>query len=76
MAVIAAKCPRYKVTVVEINKGKIDHRNSDSLPIYELGLDGIVKARRTFQPESEDLPRMDPPHRSCRRHTRNAHCRS
>jgi len=39
MAVIAAKCPQYKVTVVDINPRRIAAWNSDILPIYEPGLD-------------------------------------
>jgi UDPglucose 6-dehydrogenase len=46
MAMIAFKCPQYKVTVVDINPERIAQWNSDELPIYEPGLDEIVKARR------------------------------
>ncbi|MCD6305735.1 MAG: nucleotide sugar dehydrogenase [Deltaproteobacteria bacterium] len=46
MAVIANKCPQYKVTVVDINPDRIARWNSDELPIYEPGLEEIVKARR------------------------------
>jgi len=46
MAMIAAKCPRYKVTVVDINPARIAAWNSDSLPIYELGLDVLVQKTR------------------------------
>lgn len=46
MAVIADKCLEYKVTVVDIDHEKIDRWNSDTLPIYEPGLDEIVKRRR------------------------------
>ncbi len=46
MAVIADKCPEYKVTLVDIDHEKIDKWNSDELPIYEPGLDEIVKRRR------------------------------
>jgi UDPglucose 6-dehydrogenase len=46
MAMIAFKCPHYKVTVVDINPDRIAEWNSDTLPIYEPGLDEIVKARR------------------------------
>jgi len=46
MAMIAFKCPQYKVTVVDINPDRIAQWNSDDLPIYEPGLDEIVKARR------------------------------
>jgi len=46
MAMIAHKCPRYRVTVVDINQERIAQWNSDTLPIYEPGLDEIVKATR------------------------------
>ncbi len=46
MAVIAAKCPQYKVTVVDINEKRIREWESEKLPIYEPGLDNIVKKAR------------------------------
>jgi UDPglucose 6-dehydrogenase len=46
MAMIAAKCPRYKVTVVDINPARIAAWNSDSLPIYEPGMDELVQNTR------------------------------
>ena len=46
MAMIACKCPQYKVTVVDVNPARISEWNSDSLPIYEPGLDKIVQAVR------------------------------
>jgi UDPglucose 6-dehydrogenase len=46
MAIIAHKCPHYKVTVVDINPTRIAEWNSDDLPIYEPGLDNIVKSTR------------------------------
>ncbi len=46
MSVIADKCPDYKVTLVDIDHKKIDKWNSDKLPIYEPGLDEIVKRKR------------------------------
>jgi len=46
MAMIACKCPRYRVTCADINAEKIAAWNSDELPIYEPGLDEIVKATR------------------------------
>ncbi|MCC6550499.1 MAG: nucleotide sugar dehydrogenase [Ignavibacteriaceae bacterium] len=46
MVVIAAKCPDYKITVVDINQERINAWNSDNLPIYEPGLDEIVKQVR------------------------------
>lgn len=46
MAMIAYKCPQYKVTVVDINPDRIRAWNSESLPIYEPGLDQIVHTVR------------------------------
>jgi UDPglucose 6-dehydrogenase len=46
MAMIAAKCPHLKVTVVDINEARIAAWNSDDLPIYEPGLDEVVRAAR------------------------------
>jgi UDPglucose 6-dehydrogenase len=45
-AMIANKCPNIRVTVVDMNKEKIDEWNSDTLPIYEPGLEEIVKRCR------------------------------
>src|SRR5690606_36668866 len=46
MAMIARKCPDYKITVVDINKARIDAWNSPNIPIYEPGLDELVFASR------------------------------
>ncbi|MCJ7616650.1 MAG: nucleotide sugar dehydrogenase, partial [Desulfobacterales bacterium] len=46
MAMIAYKCPQYKITIVDINHNRIAEWNSDNLPIYEPGLDEIVKTAR------------------------------
>jgi len=46
MAMIAYKCPDFRVTVVDINHDRIDAWNSDELPVYEPGLDAIVKKTR------------------------------
>jgi UDPglucose 6-dehydrogenase len=46
LAMIAYKCPQYKVTVVDINPTRIAQWNSDELPIYEPGLEEIVKTSR------------------------------
>ena len=43
MAMIALKCPQYKVTVVDINEQRIKDWQSDNLPIYEPGLLEVVK---------------------------------
>ncbi|KPA13206.1 UDP-glucose 6-dehydrogenase [Candidatus Magnetomorum sp. HK-1] len=42
MAIIAQKCPDYKITVVDINPERINQWNSNNLPIYEPGLHEIV----------------------------------
>ncbi len=46
MAMIAYKCPQYKVTVADVDHERIAQWNSDDLPIYEPGLDEIVKVAR------------------------------
>lgn len=46
MAMIAMRCPHYKITVVDINDEKIARWNSNELPIYEPGLDEIVREVR------------------------------
>jgi len=46
MAMIAYKCPDYRITVVDVNSSRIDAWNSDELPVYEPGLDRIVKKTR------------------------------
>ena len=46
MAMIAHKCPEHRVTVVDINQARIDAWNSESLPVYEPGLDAIVAENR------------------------------
>ena len=46
MAIIALHCPHIKVIVADINKRQIEKWNSDVLPIYEPGLDDVVKATR------------------------------
>ncbi|MEI7478637.1 MAG: nucleotide sugar dehydrogenase [bacterium] len=46
MAMIAKKCPDYKVIVADINPQRIAEWNSDDLPIYEPGLDEVVKGAR------------------------------
>lgn len=48
MAMIAHKCPQYKVTVVDIDKDKIDRWNTEQLPIFEPGLDRLVKETRNM----------------------------
>ena len=49
MAVFASKCPNINFTVVDIDKDRINKwNNSDlnDLPIYEPGLDEIIKNTR------------------------------
>ena len=46
MAMIAAQCPDYRVTVVDINPQRIAAWNSENLPIYEPGLDELVRQSR------------------------------
>eukprot|EP00294_Goniomonas_avonlea_P008995 CAMPEP_0114550630 /NCGR_PEP_ID=MMETSP0114-20121206/6172_1 /TAXON_ID=31324 /ORGANISM="Goniomonas sp, Strain m" /LENGTH=436 /DNA_ID=CAMNT_0001735409 /DNA_START=67 /DNA_END=1377 /DNA_ORIENTATION=- len=46
MAMIALKCPHIKVTVVDINEARIAAWNSDDLPIFEPGLEEIVRQVR------------------------------
>merc|ERR1719336_2002208 len=45
-ATIALKCPHVKVTIVDLNEARIAAWNSEDLPIYEPGLDEVVKACR------------------------------
>lgn len=46
MAKIAQKCPEIEVTVVDMNASRIAAWNSDHLPIFEPGLDDVVKMAR------------------------------
>jgi UDPglucose 6-dehydrogenase len=46
MAMIAYKCPHFRITVVDINATRIAEWNSDELPIYEPRLNEIVRAQR------------------------------
>lgn len=46
MAVIALKCPKIEVAVVDISVSRIAAWNSDQLPIYEPGLEDVVKQCR------------------------------
>jgi len=46
MAVIAAKCPDCKVTVVDINAERIRAWGTDQLPIFEPGLLAVVREAR------------------------------
>ena len=46
MAMIALKAPDIQVTVVDMNPARIAAWNSDNLPVYEPGLDDVVKQCR------------------------------
>ena len=46
MAMIAYKCHDVEVCVLDINESRIAAWNSEDLPVYEPGLEDIVKARR------------------------------
>lgn len=46
MAMIAKQCPDIEVHVVDLNQARIDQWNSDDLPVYEPGLDEIVREAR------------------------------
>ena len=46
MAMIAKNCPEITVVVVDINEHRIAAWNSETLPIYEPGLDEVVKGCR------------------------------
>lgn len=46
MAMIAAKCPDIEVNVVDPNEARIAEWNSDTLPVYEPGLDELVRGSR------------------------------
>jgi UDPglucose 6-dehydrogenase len=46
MAVIAMKCPQYKVSVVDLSEARIDAWKTDNLPIYEPGLLEVVREAR------------------------------
>ena len=58
MAMIAKQCPDIPVHVVDLNQKRIDAWNSDHLPIYEPGLDDVVKEARgrnlTFSTRVDD----------------------
>jgi UDPglucose 6-dehydrogenase len=46
MSVIAQNCPQHRVVVVDINEARVAAWQSDRLPIYEPGLDEIVRRTR------------------------------
>src|SRR5512147_699304 len=46
MAVIAKNCPEHRFVVVDINEAKINAWQSENLPIFETGLDEVVRCAR------------------------------
>jgi UDPglucose 6-dehydrogenase len=46
MAVIAKHCPQHRIVVVDIDEKRISAWQSDQLPIYEPGLDEVVRCSR------------------------------
>jgi UDPglucose 6-dehydrogenase len=46
MAVIADRCPETRVVVVDSSEARIDGWNSSELPVFEPGLDAIVRKAR------------------------------
>src|SRR6476469_3832084 len=46
LAVIADRCPDVRVTVTDVNSERIAAWNSDRLPIFEPGLDDVVRRSR------------------------------
>jgi len=46
MAIIALKAPDIEVKVVDMNAARIAEWNSDTLPVYEPGLDEVVREAR------------------------------
>jgi UDPglucose 6-dehydrogenase len=46
MSMIALKCPDIEVVVLDINEARIKAWNGDDLPIFEPGLDEVVKECR------------------------------
>ena len=46
MAMIAAKCPDIRVDVVDINADRVSAWNSDTLPVFEPGLQEVVEEAR------------------------------
>ncbi|CAH7688157.1 UDP-glucose 6-dehydrogenase [Phakopsora pachyrhizi] len=45
-SVIAFKCPHIQVTIVDVNPDRINQWNSDSLPIFEPGLEDVIRQCR------------------------------
>ncbi len=43
MPIIASHCPEHRIVIVDINEARIAAWQSDQLPIYEPGLDEVVR---------------------------------
>ena len=61
MAVIADAAPQLRVIVIDINDDRIAAWNSDKLPIYEPGLDEVVRGRAAGTCSSRPSGRRHPP---------------
>ncbi len=46
MPIVASHCPQHRFVIVDINEARIAAWQSDKLPIYEPGLDEIVRKTR------------------------------
>ena len=46
MSVFAKHCEKHQFTVVDHNASRIEAWNSDILPVYEPGLNAIIKKQR------------------------------
>jgi len=46
MPIVASHCPQHRFVVVDINEARIAAWQSDKLPIYEPGLDEVVRKTR------------------------------
>ena len=57
MAVIADRCPDISVTVIDLNEARIAAWNSEALPVYEPGLDEVI--RRTRGRNLRFIPQRD-----------------
>ena len=59
MAVIAARCPDVQVTVLDLNAERIAAWNSECLPVFEPGLQEIVRQVRGrnlhFHPQAQGV---------------------
>ena len=46
MQIVASHCPQHRFVIVDINEARISAWESDNLPIYEPGLDEVVRKTR------------------------------